>query len=300
MKKNTVEGGVLLKKIDQEELLTVDALSQRLEGFNYSVLAFGHWEEGGVVRSKCDVLSSFKLAIITAGHCRVASADREFSAGQGDVFLFAPFVRNSVACVGEERVGLYYIYFDLLPLQKRGDFTRLFHLRSLEHYPGRVGELVLPQLKRVERAVFEEQPGCYYRAKLALQRTLVDLLLAEQERGHPYLPYTAGVEERVVEQCVEYLDAHWAENVQVSHLCEKLSLSQSYLSRCFTRVMGRSTKEFIVVHKLHQAERALAPGSAPMEEVAVQYGFPSAHAFRTAFKKYYGVSPTTYRKETKG
>lgn len=286
-------------KIDHEGLVAVDALSQRLEGYNYSVLAFGHWEEGGVIRSKHDVLSSFKLAIITAGRCRVSSADREFNAGQGDVFLFAPFVRNSVECVGEERVGLYYIYFDLLPLQKRGDFTRLFHLRSLEHYPGRIGELVLPQLKRVEQAVLEERPGCYYRAKLALQRTLVDLLLAEQERGRPYIPYTAGVEEQMVEKCIEYLDAHLAENVQVSDLCEKLSLSQSYLSRCFTRVMGRSTKEFIAVHKLHQAERELGPGSASMEEIAVRYGFPSAQAFRAAFKKYYGVSPTVYRKDIK-
>lgn len=286
-------------KIDHEGLVAVDALSQRLEGFNYSVLAFGHWEEGGVIRSKHDVLSSFKLAIITAGRCRVSSADREFNAGQGDVFLFAPFVRNSVECVGEERVGLYYIYFDLLPLQKRGDFTRLFHLRSLEHYPGRIGELVLPQLKRVEQAVLGEQSGCYYRAKLALQRTLVDLLLAEQERGQPYLPYTAGVEEQVVEQCIEYLDTRLAENVQVSDLCERLRLSQSYLSRCFTRVMGRSTKEFIVVHKLHQAERELGPGSASMEEIAARYGFPSAQAFRAAFKRYYGVSPTVYRKDIK-
>ena len=288
-----------MEKMDSEGLVAVDALSQRLEGFNYSVLAFGHWEEGGVIRSKHDVLSSFKLAIITAGRCRVASADREFTAGQGDVFLFAPFVRNSVECMGEERVGLYYIYFDLLPLQKRGDFTRLFHLHSLEHYPGRIGELVLPQLKRVEQAVLEERPGCYYRAKLALQRTLVDLLLAEQERGQPYVPYTAGVEEQVVEQCIEYLDTHWADNVQVSDLCEKLGLSQSYLSRCFTRVMGRSTKEFIVVHKLHQAERVLGPGCASMEEIALRHGFPSAHAFRTAFKKYYGVSPMAYRREVK-
>lgn len=279
--------------------LRPDTLSGRLEEFDYRVLAFGHWRENGPVRSKCDVLGSFKLAILTAGRCHVTGGGRAFDAGMGDVFLFAPFVRNRVECLEGEPVGLYFLYFDLLSLEKRADFIRLFHLHGVECYPGRVGERVLPQLERVERAVAGGEPGSYYMAKLALQRTLIDLLRAEEERGRPDLSSGVGAEAQVVGRCLQYLDAHWTENPSVGDLCEALGLSQSYLCRCFSAATGYATKEFVVLYKLHLAERELGAGTASMESLAARYGFPSAQAFRAAFKKYYGTSPMAYRRENK-
>lgn len=284
------------------QLLERDMLSQRLEQFDYSILAFNRWKQWKPRLTRDNVLSNFKLVIMAAGRSRVTAGDVVREAGRGEVLLFAPFVRNRVECVSEEDVELYYLYFDLLPMEKRSDFTALFHCRELNCCPGLIPEHVFPQLERSLSAARGERPGGYFSAKLLLLHTLLNLLQAEAERGVavPERAAATAAGEALVSRCIGYLDAHMSENVSVGDLCGEFGVSQSYLSKCFTRAVGKSTKEFIVTYKLRRLEQELRYGESSMKALAAQYGFPSEYAFSVAFKKYYGVSPLGYRRGPRG
>lgn len=283
-------------------LLERDLLSRRLEQFDYTILTFNRWKQWKPKLTRDNVLSNFKLVVMTAGRSRVTAGDTVREAGRGDVLLFAPFVRNRVECVSEEDVELYYLYFDLLPIEKRSDFMALFHCRELNCCPGLIPEHVFPQLELSWQAARGERPGGYYASKLLLLRTLFSLLQSEAARGVavPERITSSASGEALVSRCIRYLDAHMRENVSVTELCGAFGVSQSYLSKCFTKAVGKSTKEFIVTYKLRRLEQELKYGASSMKALAEQYGFPSEYAFSVAFKKYYGVPPLGYRRGERG
>lgn len=284
-----MEGETAMRYLDK------DLLSQRMERFDYTVLGFDLWAQRKPDVAHNDVLGSFKLAILREGRCRVTAGTMTREAARGDALLFAPFVRNHVECLGEEPTRLYYVYFDLAPVEKRADFMSLFHCRQLGDYPGLIPDAVFRQIERTREVVLARRPGCYYSVKLLLHHTLLNILQREIREYRPGgLP--AAAEEQVVSRCVEYLDLHISEPVSVSELCNAVNVSQSYLCKCFTRTVGKSTKEFIMTYKFERLEADLRRGRASMQELAARYGFPSAYAFSAAFKKCYGVPPMAYRK----
>ncbi|MEG0764827.1 MAG: AraC family transcriptional regulator [Pseudoflavonifractor sp.] len=275
--------------------LEKDPLSVRLEQFDYNILACGIWQQAQTATLQNDMLSSFKLVGIAAGEAKLQVGADLRSVSVGDAVLFAPFVRYSVHCVSAEPVRLYFVYFDLLPLQKRADFVSLFHCSTIGIYPKLMEPSIFPLLTQTVQRVETGEPGCYFSAKLLLERVLMHILRMDASAA-PAPGSGTAAEETVVQCCIDYLSAHMAEGVRVEELCAAAGVSQSYLHKCFSKTMGCSTKKFVLTYKFSQMERELKCGILPIGTLAERYGFSSAYAFSAAFKKYYGTSPTAYRK----
>lgn len=87
--------------------------------------------------------------------------------------------------------------------------------------------------------------------------------------------------------------------LKVEMLAEEVGLSRAQLHRRLKELTGISSGEFIRNIRLKKAAELLAERKVNISQVAYMVGFSSQTHFSTAFRKFYGISPTEYlnRKE---
>lgn len=80
--------------------------------------------------------------------------------------------------------------------------------------------------------------------------------------------------------------------------CEQVGLSRMHLHRKLKALTGRSTSEFLRLHRLKSAAKLLEHGEANIAEVGYAVGFNQPAYFSTAFKQHFGCSPSAYVKKS--
>jgi transcriptional regulator GlxA family with amidase domain len=90
--------------------------------------------------------------------------------------------------------------------------------------------------------------------------------------------------------------AHLHEKLSIETLAARACLSPRQFSREFRRVFGHTPAEQLEVLRLDAARNHLTTSEASVDRIAVAVGFRSSDAFRRAFDRRFGLSPTDYRR----
>lgn len=93
----------------------------------------------------------------------------------------------------------------------------------------------------------------------------------------------------------DYVSTHLAEDLSVEALAKAFALSARQLSRRCLSELGQTPAALVQRLRLDDARRRLLETGATVENVALSVGFASDDAFRRAFEKCFGVSPSGYR-----
>ena len=80
----------------------------------------------------------------------------------------------------------------------------------------------------------------------------------------------------------------------VEALAEAAGLSRAQLHRRMKELTGQTVGEFIRNLRLQQAAKLLAKGDLSVSQITYAVGFSTPTHFSTAFKRYFGVSPSEY------
>lgn len=91
-----------------------------------------------------------------------------------------------------------------------------------------------------------------------------------------------------------YLDAHFAEDVDLARLARIASLSRTHLIRAFRRETGLTPHAYLLDRRFRAAGRLLERGDAPAAVAAACGFFDQSHLNRV-FKARMGVTPGAYR-----
>lgn len=83
-------------------------------------------------------------------------------------------------------------------------------------------------------------------------------------------------------------------DLKVEMLAEEVGLSRAQLHRRVKEMTGISTGEFIRNIRLKKAAELLSEKKINISQVAYMVGFSSQTHFSTAFRKFYGISPTEH------
>ena len=105
---------------------------------------------------------------------------------------------------------------------------------------------------------------------------------------HNYTLYT--------QKAVAYIKQHIHDTLTTTEIAEVLDVSRSVLSIHFTKDMGITIHQFIVLEKLKFAERLLKDERFTYSEISDMAGFCNQSHFIHLFKKTYGITPGEYRK----
>ena len=75
-------------------------------------------------------------------------------------------------------------------------------------------------------------------------------------------------------------------------------MSRSAFAERFTRIMGEPPMRYLAQQRLQAAAERLRNSSEPISRIAFKVGYESEAAFNRAFKREFGVPPSSWRKQS--
>lgn len=99
----------------------------------------------------------------------------------------------------------------------------------------------------------------------------------------------------LMRRAIDYIDAHYCEEVTLNQLSQKLYVSNYYLSRMFKKELGVNFIDYLNELRIKKAKLLLANAKYKTYEVAEAVGVPNSHYFSKLFKKYVGMTASEYK-----
>ena len=98
-------------------------------------------------------------------------------------------------------------------------------------------------------------------------------------------------------RAVQYMEAHYGEPLSIEALAAQCRVSPSYLSRVFKKETGRGLHEYLNQYRILRATSLLETHS--VTETAYLCGFSDCSHLISVFRRYMGLTPYQYQKETR-
>ena len=99
----------------------------------------------------------------------------------------------------------------------------------------------------------------------------------------------------LMQHVVDYIEENIGEEVTLAHLSRRFNVSEYHFERLFSGIVGKSLKQYILGRKLTLGLERLGTSCDKVLDVAFELGFEYPEVFSRAFKKQFGISPSTYR-----
>lgn len=104
---------------------------------------------------------------------------------------------------------------------------------------------------------------------------------------------------RFVKEAQEYIAEHYAENISLADVAEKVGISSGYLSTMFTQNLNTGFVDYLNQVRIERSCSYLEQGYLKTYEIAYKVGFRDEKYFSKVFKKIKGMSPKAYKSTQK-
>lgn len=104
------------------------------------------------------------------------------------------------------------------------------------------------------------------------------------------------VQDETINEILDYLDLHYAENPSIETLAALAGLSASHFMKRFRECTGASYKTYLHCYKTRLAQNMLVNTKLSISQISEKLGFCNANYFCAIFRKISGNSPREFRK----
>lgn len=102
-----------------------------------------------------------------------------------------------------------------------------------------------------------------------------------------------------IEPALKYIEKNYARKITIADLAQRTNMSQTRFHVAFKNIIGSAPVEYLIKQRLKKSQRLLLMTELPIGEIAAQCGYEDQFFFSKLFKKNTGVTPSTYRQQTK-
>jgi AraC family transcriptional regulator len=94
-----------------------------------------------------------------------------------------------------------------------------------------------------------------------------------------------------------YIEEHYLQEISLDQLASLAMTSKYHFLRCFKEIYRCSPYQYVLQKRLQHGAQLLFEKGNSLTEVALETGFTDRRAFNKAFKKAFGVLPSTYKED---
>ncbi len=98
-------------------------------------------------------------------------------------------------------------------------------------------------------------------------------------------------------QAFEYIEANIGNDLHLDSVAKQAYYSPYHFHRIFKFITGETLNQYTTRRRVEQAALSLIHSDESMVEIAMRLGFNEPSNFSRTFKKYYGLSPSGFRRE---
>lgn len=141
----------------------------------------------------------------------------------------------------------------------------------------------------LERAVFMHHAGRSKTAVAYLNAVIGELLemIPISDRGD--------ISGDTTIQILSYCAEHCTEDITVKHIADALYISQSYVSKVFSKKLRYSFREYINSLRISKVQSLLRDTDKKILQIMSECGFQNQSSFNRVFRDLTGLSPKEYR-----
>lgn len=100
-----------------------------------------------------------------------------------------------------------------------------------------------------------------------------------------------------IQQAVDYIRAHFCENLSLQDAAQSVFLNNEYFSRRFKKEVGVNFSEYLLKLRLDEADHLLRQTDLRVGEIAERVGIGNVSYFSMVYKKQFGSTPNESRRK---
>ncbi len=105
------------------------------------------------------------------------------------------------------------------------------------------------------------------------------------------------IDETSVTTLLQYVDAHFTEDISRELLSEQFYFAPDYITKIFRKETGMSFKNYIIEKRLDLARKLLIKTGDSVRDISLKVGYDNYSYFTRLFKKSFGITPVEYREQ---
>ena len=165
------------------------------------------------------------------------------------------------------------------------------HLRRMRRCSANLAELVLACFPYPDKPDFA--PSDLYDCKS--MNELADGILRCREALMQSRPGADDPEGSIVSQIDQYIETHYAEDISLQSIADRLHYSMGYVSSLYREATGSSIVKTVTRRRIEEAGRLLKHTTLTSAEISQKVGFSSPSYFGQVFRAATGETPNEYR-----
>ncbi|MFC0469026.1 response regulator [Halalkalibacter kiskunsagensis] len=132
-----------------------------------------------------------------------------------------------------------------------------------------------------------------------LEQMIAILIRELEEIKTPFSPILTNKrdDDQLIKKALDYIAAHYTENLTLQSVADIVHLSKSYFSLYFKKQTGRNFVDYLIELRIREAKRLLVQNESRIYDVAEASGFKDVKYFSKVFKKVTGLTPMEYREK---
>lgn len=97
-------------------------------------------------------------------------------------------------------------------------------------------------------------------------------------------------------RAMEYINLNYSDKISLDDIAKHASMNKSYFSRFFKNETSINIQDYIIRIRMEKASEMLQELNTKIADIAVAVGYNDIYYFDRSFKKYFGMSPSQYRR----
>lgn len=102
----------------------------------------------------------------------------------------------------------------------------------------------------------------------------------------------------VLDDILYYIDHNYKTNIKLETIAPLFGYNSAYLGKIFNKTVGESFNSYVDHMRIERSKELLLENRLKVYEIAEQVGYKNVDYFHKKFKKYVGISPAEFRKQT--
>lgn len=276
----------------QIENLTFSALNIVFERFLRSIPKHSHGS------------ASYEIHYIPYGKGIVEIDGKSYKVVPGTLYVTGPHVEHEQKPDKDDPMTEYCIYLKVSHKNTHTlrdaseNFVSLF--TDTDKWFGQDTQDIHTLMQQIFQELEQKYMGYMTQVETLLTQCIVKIIRNYQHHHESKKHFTASslVDSKyiIVEECFLYE----YENLTLSTLSARLGLSARQTERFLKDTYGKTFLQKKNEAKMSAASILLRDSDKTITDIAFQLGYSSVEHFSHAFKRYYNLKPTAYRKEQKG
>lgn len=243
-----------------------------------------------------------EIGICLQGSGVIWIEDRIYQFSAGDLQFVPPGVPHFSAATPDVETRWHWISLEPLRILKDAGFRNMAKLRELaEHsfagvfhpdeHPGLREILYKLRDQLRQDTLYGEEELVFLAGQLLVETARIDAEAGEKGRNRRY----GGK----LQPAIRYIREHYAdkEAMREEKIARICNMSTSHFRAVFKRETGMSVRDFILQTRLAGAAYLLRSTQSSILQIALESGFGQASCFNRMFLRYFGQTPTGFRKD---